>query len=63
MTHRSLVLPVGVYAGKVHVIEHDVEGLIDAHGLSQVLDSMSTVCFEKAEHLRVNWQDQAAANA
>jgi hypothetical protein len=38
-----------------------IEALVDQHGLTQVLVALSEVCSEKAEHLRVNWQDKANA--
>lgn len=39
-----------------------VEEIVDALGLSVVLATMGTVCAEKAEHLRANWQDNRTAN-
>lgn len=38
-----------------------LEQLIDTHGLDRVLTALEKVCGEKAEHLRTNWQDHAAA--
>ena len=38
-----------------------LEQLIDQHGLLYVVAALELVCQEKAEHLRVNWQDQASA--
>ena len=38
-----------------------LEALIDRTDLNQVLDALSAICREKAEHLRVNWQDQQSA--
>lgn len=38
-----------------------LESLIDTHGLTHVLNAIAVVCSEKAEHLRTNWQDSAAA--
>lgn len=35
-----------------------LEGLIDAHGLSRVLNALAQVCDEKAEHVLTNWQDK-----
>ena len=34
---------------------------IDKHTLCDVLEALTEVCFEKAEHLRTNWQDINAA--
>jgi hypothetical protein len=38
-----------------------METLIDRHGLDNVLDIISEVCYLKAEHLRTNWQDEVSA--
>jgi hypothetical protein len=38
-----------------------LESLIDSLGLEQVLTAMATVCYDKAEHIRANWQDNATA--
>ena len=53
----------GLYADKSWVIEHDVERLIDKYGLSTILGSIAQICFEKAEHIRANWQDEPLARA
>lgn len=39
-----------------------LEHMIDDHGLSAVLEAISEICGEKAEHLRANWQDKDQAN-
>jgi hypothetical protein len=38
-----------------------LEAMVDRHGVSGVLSMLSEICAEKAEHLRVNWQDRPAA--
>ncbi len=38
-----------------------LEEIVDQRGLQQVLGLLSAVCFEKAEHLASNWQDERAA--
>lgn len=38
-----------------------LEMLIDHNSLDAVLDALSVICAEKAEHLTSNWQDKAAA--
>jgi hypothetical protein len=38
-----------------------LEAMIDKHGLAHVLVGLVCVCDEKAEHLRVNWQDSKSA--
>ncbi len=40
-----------------------LEQMIDEHGLGHVLAGLGLVCFEKADHLRVNWQDNQTARA
>ncbi len=37
------------------------ETLIDHSSLATVLEALSQVCWEKADHLRSNWQDRATA--
>jgi hypothetical protein len=38
-----------------------LEEMIDAADLSRVLEDLIAICFAKAEHLRVNWQDTNGA--
>ena len=38
-----------------------LEPLIDKHGMVHVLAGLALICFEKAEHLRSNWQDDNSA--
>lgn len=38
-----------------------LEELIDRHGPAAILESIAAIAREKAEHLRVNWQDDKAA--
>lgn len=46
-------------------LEENLEALIDAQGIDQalihVLTLMECICSEKAEHIRVNWQDSKLA--
>jgi len=37
--------------------------MIDHYGLLSVLEDISVVCWEKAEHIRTNWQDDKLARA
>lgn len=39
----------------------ELEILIDKHGLAYVLRAIEAICFEKAEHVAVNWQDAGLA--
>jgi len=36
-------------------IETELESLIDRHGLTHVVNTLSVICFEKAEHIRSTW--------
>lgn len=36
-----------------------IETMIDQDDLSSVLDEISTICEEKAQHIAENWQDGA----
>lgn len=48
---------------EIEVDRQVLEGLIDRNGLSGTLADLVAVCYEKAEHLRANWQDEEAAKA
>jgi len=39
----------------------ELETLIDQHDVTTLLDCMSQVCWEKAEHLRSNWGEHSTA--
>jgi hypothetical protein len=41
----------------------ELEPLVDASSLSDVILALARVCDEKSEHLLVNWQDKATAKA
>ncbi len=40
---------------------YQLEQLIDKFTLPQIVDQLAVICREKADHLRVNWQDNNAA--
>jgi hypothetical protein len=42
-------------------LAEQIELMIDAHGLLHVLTAIECICGEKAEHIRVNWQDRNTA--
>jgi hypothetical protein len=42
-------------------ISAEIERLIDASSLLDVLTALECVCGEKAEHIRHNWQDKTTA--
>jgi hypothetical protein len=35
-----------------------LEGFIDKYTLSTVLEVLASICYEKAEHIHMNWPDQ-----
>lgn len=39
----------------------ELEHMIDQYGLYALTDALTTITFEKAEHLRTHWQDERAA--
>lgn len=39
----------------------EIETMVDKHGMSKILDALCQVCFLKADHLTVNWQDKKSA--
>jgi hypothetical protein len=42
-------------------VTKELERLIDATSLLDVLTGLSLVCSEKADHIRSNWQDAVTA--
>jgi hypothetical protein len=38
-----------------------LESLLDTMGVKTLVELLSDICFEKAEHLRSNWQDNGSA--
>lgn len=42
-------------------LEDELERLIDRHGINTILEILSIICFGKAEHILVNWQDKRLA--
>lgn len=43
--------------------QHNLETLIDECGLCAVLQSLSTICGEKADHIEQSYSDQTLARA
>ena len=41
----------------------EVERLIDQHGIEDLIEAIVDVCYEKEEHVRMNWQDHRLADA
>lgn len=44
-------------------MEEAVEDYIDKHGMVHMLTLLINVCYEKADHVQVNWQDRSLASA
>jgi hypothetical protein len=44
-------------------LDDTLEGLVDKHGLQNIVDSLMDICFAKSEHVLSNWQDKALARA
>lgn len=42
-------------------IEAQIEAYMDSNSVEAVLDAVATVCREKAEHVRAQWQDEPSA--
>lgn len=41
--------------------DEDLEEFIDAHSVEDLLSAISDICYEKAEHIATNWQDEHLA--
>jgi len=39
----------------------EIETLVDRYGATYLLHQFSTVCYEKSEHIQINWQDDNLA--
>lgn len=39
----------------------EIEAIIDANGLDEVLNTIREICYAKANHIAVEWQDVAQA--
>jgi len=50
-------------ARTIEQITEQLEAMIDEHSVVEVLEAISVVCSLKADHVRSNWQDEAAAKA
>uniref|UniRef100_A0A6M3LW98 Uncharacterized protein n=1 Tax=viral metagenome TaxID=1070528 RepID=A0A6M3LW98_9ZZZZ len=45
------------------VYADQVEDIIDKLGLQQTVELISDICYEKANHIQENWQDENTAHA
>lgn len=52
---------MGLECVKPSSISFQIESLIDANSLLDVLVALECICAEKAEHIAVNWQDAHTA--
>lgn len=43
--------------------KEEMEGLIDTHGLYNILECLAVICYEKQDHINTNWQDRKLAEA
>ncbi len=46
---------------KTDIIESVLEPLVDKHGLAHVVVGLALLAYEKAEHVRINWDDECLA--
>lgn len=44
-----------------YLTDEQIERAIDADGLPELLLHISLICDEKADHIRINWQDNKTA--
>lgn len=44
-------------------MNQDLEAMIDLYGLNAVLQSIREICYAKANHIAVEWQDVGLAKA
>ena len=43
------------------IFEDKIEQEIDIYGMGSIIDILVTICYEKADHVRTNWQDEYLA--
>lgn len=43
--------------------QDELEAMVDHYGLRSVLSILMNICFDKAEHVSTNWQDNPLAQA
>lgn len=44
-------------------IKNQLETLLDQTSLSELIEMLAEICWEKGEHLRASWQDEVSATA
>lgn len=44
-------------------LQSKMESLLDAYGLTEMINALITVCYDKADHVRTNWQDENMGKA
>lgn len=46
---------------KFNEVITELEDMLDQYGLREIVNALSQISYEKAEHLRTNWQDESTA--
>jgi N-methylhydantoinase B/oxoprolinase/acetone carboxylase alpha subunit len=52
---------LGQYVRSLEAARDTLEDLVDRYSLDEVIEILSEVCMDKAEHLRSNWDDPVSA--
>ena len=42
---------------------YEMEELLDSLGIVDFIEMLTSICYEKADHVRTNWQDKELAKA
>ena len=42
---------------------YQMEQLLDSLGMVDFIEMLTSICYEKAEHVRTNWQDERLGKA
>ena len=46
---------------KTEAFKADLEAMVDASSLAQVIEALGEICAEKADHIRASYDDRATA--
>ena len=44
-------------------LQDKLEEIVDANSLGRLLEALSQVCYAKADHIEMNWQDRSTSKA
>lgn len=47
----------------IDTVSEQLETLVDKHGMEAIAAYLASMCREKADHIRTNWQDEMLARA